>query len=153
MIDSCSNISAVSSSYLDDSLASTASANSVYVTTTSPAISWSNAYNTNSLNTGYSTSIDSSYFNSYFDDKLQLLISVLKESEIEELFDKFIERNDDSDDIIKILKSVISQRHFSEDFLLKYYIYIDERTVKTQHSADIKSQEYSRLALLIEGQK
>ena len=44
----------------------------------------------------------------------------------------------------------INTRTFSEDFIMRYIDYFDLDLLKKQYSSQIKSQEYTRLALLVQ---
>lgn len=142
-----------STSNLDDNTTATVSIDSSYlgsnigIGTTASGLSWTTpSYAT----IGY---MDAASINN---DNLPGLFSFLKEEEIEEIFDKIIERADgkDNDSIVKdSISAIIKKRHFSEDFLMKYFQYTSIEVIMKEHSADIKSQNYTQLALLIEGLK
>lgn len=136
-------------SNLDDNTTTATSSylgSNITIGTTSSGLSWTTpSYAT----VGY---MDATFNN----DNLPDLFSFLKEEEIEEIFDKIIERADgkDNNSIVRdSISAVIKKRHFSEDFLMKYFQYTSIEAIMKEHSADIKSQNYTQLALLIEGLK
>lgn len=93
----------------------------------------------------YSNSADIVYF--------QFIIDYLNETEIEDIINKLIERSisgDDNNLLKDVLNKIVSLRHFSEDFLIKFLDKLTVRSLMEQHSANIKSGEYSQIALYIE---
>lgn len=90
-------------------------------------------------------------------DCYNLLARYLREDEISEILDnvKFRIGSGSNDDYISILKAFLdSKRHFSEEFLLNHLdkdnISELKESVLKAHYYDIKSGEYSQLALLFE---
>lgn len=83
-------------------------------------------------------------------DNLGSLITYLKEPEIENLLDTLIERAvDDQNTLKQIISSIIRSRHFSEEFILKYFDYVEIHDIRCHHASDINSHNYERLALLL----
>lgn len=113
------------------------SGSSILVGKTTPAtVSWGDTNYT----TGYIT----------VQDNLGSLITYLKEPEIENMLDILIERAVDDNNLLKqIISSVIRSRHFSEEFILKYFDYVGLPDIRCHHASDINSHNYERLALLI----
>ena len=93
-----------------------------------------------------------------------LIFSYLNEDEISKLLDTIKEReaSDNGDDYHKILAACLESRHFSEKFLMKYFVnqYSAESDdfkrhhlkgcLFSLHSADIKSGQYSEIKLYLE---
>ena len=65
------------------------------------------------------------------------------------IFDILIERAVDDNKYLKkqIISSVIRSRHFSEEFILKYFDYVGLPDIRCHHASDINSHNYERLAL------
>lgn len=122
---------------------------------TSNALKSSNSSNWATISTSSTPTISwggvdyaSGYIN--FQDNLGSLITYLKETEVENLLDTLIERAvDDTNTVKQIISAVIRSRHFSEDFVLKYFDYVSLPDIRCHHASDINSHSYERLALLI----
>jgi hypothetical protein len=94
--------------------------------------------------------IDGSYC--YTDNRATYFSSIfeyLKEEEIIYLMDILIARAMEATDLKGIFQQ-INTRTFSEDFIMRYIDYFDLNLLKKQYSSQIKSQEYPRLALLVQ---
>ena len=71
----------------------------------------------------------------------------LNEQEIRDLLTTIINRAEQSV-VRKIVRNLVINRHFSEEFLCDYFNYLDEHDLYVNHAANIKSGEYSRIKLL-----
>ena len=105
---------------------------------------------------GYSTAYTKDLFSSFESDDI---IFYLKESELLEILEKVRSRAT-KDEFVKLTLNIISKRHFSEEFILKFvpeeyerYKTSFEGAVLAYHYNDIKSTEYSQLSLLFELKK
>ena len=47
------------------------------------------------------------------------------------------------------IKNLVSTRHFSEDFLVKYYDYLSREDILIMHASEIATNTYPELALLL----
>lgn len=77
------------------------------------------------------------------------------EKEIEIFLDRIIENlskeNLEFLEFRFLIKNLIKKRHFSEDFLLKYFGYISENSdIYEMHKADLVTKKYNSLYLLME---
>lgn len=97
---------------------------------------------TTSAGWGYGFDNRSEYFKCIFE--------YLNENEISEIVSKLISRGAEEKHIKGTLKYVLENRHCSEDFLMNFIDYFDLGDLKTRYSSQIKSQEYPRLALLVQ---
>lgn len=158
MRNDTSSISATSS--ILDSLSCNCAAN-----TTSGNITINPASNTYSISTGSGltwTTPTIGYPN-YYDDSSFVIgngrttftkfFSYLKEDELASLLRDIQERNPDENDMKEMLKEIVTKRHLSEEFIMEFIGYIDLQDTLVMHRSEIKSQEYSQLALLIESSK
>lgn len=84
---------------------------------------------------------------------METTINVLKELEVSELLDKVISRNKDKSSVRSVISWTVRNRHFSEEFLIRYSDYLNITDIMVMHSPDIQSGEYSQLALMFELQK
>lgn len=92
-------------------------------------------------------------YSSYTDSVLESFFSYLREEEISDLLDKIIERDTDGENTKTVVSRCIKSRHFSEEFLMKYAHLVSINDILVFHKADICSQNYPQVALLIEGMK
>jgi hypothetical protein len=129
---------------------------SLYVGTSNGNTCISNNWTTTSAATAGTSSnsvywgINGSYC--YTDNRANYFSSIfeyLKEEEIIYLMDILIARAMETDDLKGIFQQ-INTRTFSEDFIMRYIDYFDLDLLKKQYSSQIKSQEYPRLALLVQ---
>lgn len=104
----------------------------------------------------YTTAYTQDLFSSSESDDI---IFYLKESELLEILEKVRSRAT-KDEFVKLTLNIISKRHFSEEFILKFvpeeyerYKTSFEGAVLAYHYNDIKSTEYSQLSLLFELKK
>lgn len=110
-------------------------------------------------NYGNITTADSNYYNtissytatcySYDTIPVSTIFSVLTEEEIKTLLE-IIHPRLDSGEFRKILKNVVQNSVFSEEFLLEYAEYLDKDVVMSLHGRLIKSGQYPTLATLYE---
>jgi hypothetical protein len=85
---------------------------------------------------------------------LTTLLTYLGEAEISEILDKILTRGTDNEREVKaFIREVVRSRHFSEDFVLKYFEHVTTADIKVQHNSDILSHDYPALALAIEGKE
>lgn len=82
----------------------------------------------------------------------EIMMSYLSEETIDKMFDEILEKLEDSDkDSFEMhVKEAVRSQHFSEEFLIKYLEYLDEKTILKNHYEDIKSGKYSTVALYLE---
>lgn len=107
------------------------------------SLSWGTTA-TGSAGWGYAFDKRSEYFDCF--------IEYLTEAELSEMISKFISRGVDTKDIEGIVKHVMDKRHCSEDFIMEFIDYADLSKLKQKYSAEIKCQEYPRLALLCQSE-
>ena len=130
---------------------------SVYVGTSNGNTCISNNNWTTTSATTAGTSSSSIYWGingnyGYVDNRATYFSSIfeyLKEEEIIYLMDILIARAMETNDLKGIFQQ-INTRTFSEDFIMRYIDYFDLDLLKKQYSSQIKSQEYPRLALLVQ---
>lgn len=80
-----------------------------------------------------------------------IISDYLQEKEIDELLEKIINRCNNDENVKQFIQNLIFSKTYSEDFVLKYYSYImDKTTLKAIYKPFIKSQQYPSLALLLE---
>lgn len=65
------------------------------------------------------------------------------------IIDKLISREAESEELKRILNSLITSRVFSEEFILKYFDYLSVEDIRVLHKPQICSGEYEKLTLLI----
>lgn len=86
---------------------------------------------------------------SYDTIPVSTIFSVLTEEETKTLLE-IIHSRLDSGEFRKILKNVVQNSVFSEEFLLEYAEYLDKDVVMIHHGRLIKSGQYPALAVLYE---
>lgn len=148
-------------------LTTASSGNVTFTATPSNVDNWADSSNYSSLSTSLSTIStnansqtylyygNSSHFQ-YEDENekiISLLLDYLKEDELSELLDNIIERSDllnkDTEPIKSTIRRIVTHRHLSEEFILKYYEYLTKESILRLHTSDIASKQYANLALLL----
>lgn len=81
------------------------------------------------------------------DETRDILLETLKEDELEDLLVKVKERN--SNVFPTILKDFVSNRHFSEEFLLRHAEYLSKDIISRRHKEHLVSGDYPTLSLLL----
>lgn len=99
---------------------------------------------TNATNGSYSYNIYP-----YYNDNVDLtdIFSVLTEEEIKDILEILHVRMEKAD-FNRVLKKIVSNGSFSEDFLMEYIDCLDKDVVFINHKRQIMSGEYSTLAAL-----
>lgn len=85
----------------------------------------------------------------YYNDNIDIsdIFSVLTEKEIEDIL-KILYVRMEKADFKRVLKKIVSNGSFSEDFLMEYIDCLDKDVVFINHKRQIMSGEYSTLAAL-----
>lgn len=128
--------------------------NNGYIQTTNQP-SYTTATVPQSSSTTISSNLNNVYgtyaYNTWEVNKTARMIDFIKyftEKELEEYIDKMIERETNKEALTDIISEIVNCRHFSEDFLCKYFEYIKRGSFYNWHNADIVSGDYARLKLL-----
>lgn len=74
----------------------------------------------------------------------------MQEAEIFEFLQKMESRGCDKTSFKHYVNTAITVRHVSEDFLIQFSQYITMKVLKEHYAAEIASQEYPTIALLVE---
>lgn len=104
-------------------------------------------YNYNGTINGY---YDTAHYNNRKSDYFDSIVDYLDENTLIDLIKTIIDRGETDDLISSMVNSIIQKRHVSEDFLIEFSDILDMKVVKQYYSSDIKTQRYSRIALLIQ---
>lgn len=123
-------------------------------TTSTSTQNWITATNSGlASNYSYITTDDLVY-RSRIEDYLLTVIKFLGEKEVDSLLEVLLIRGvNEMSDIKGVITYIIRHRHFSEDFLLKYFEHVTIEDIRVLHSADIASHDYPALALMIESKE
>ena len=123
-------------------------------TSNASGLSWATTNTNSGLGSNYSYITTDDLIYRTQASYLTTLLTYLGEAEISEILDKIITRGTDNEREVKaFIREVIRNRHFSEDFVLKYFEYVTTADIKVQHNSDILSHDYPALALAIEGKE
>jgi disulfide oxidoreductase YuzD len=119
--------------------------NNPYVTTIG-----SNNYAYPNIITNGNLQVNGSIISYYDTTETGQFLTVFTEKEIDHLINVYQSRitlSSEKNRISDILKSVVSRKHFSEKFLLKYFSYLDKDVIMIMHKSDIISGSYAALKL------
>lgn len=128
--------------------------NSVYVTTTPAYTNTSSTiYFSDPWSREYSFKEDNQYHVMRDDEKVVDCLNYLSEVELMSILDNMLAKGCDHDNFKILLRLLLESRHFSEDFLLNFYEYTTSDIIKIKHLADIKSQAYPSIALMVQSEE
>jgi hypothetical protein len=140
-------------SKLGKTLSNTTSATSNYANLTASNLTVSPAWTTASTysNIFYNPELDITSLNCNF---LLFVAKYFTEEEIEKLLSDISERANSineniSDTFGRCVRVLVRARHFSEDFLMKYYESLSREDILALHTPDVSSGTYAQLALLL----
>ena len=111
---------------------------------------------------GYGNNMNTVYgYGAYIDPKPLdsgnfLIRTYLKEDELDSLLTTIKDRITEENDIESfrdLIRNLVYERHFSEEFLLKYIDYLTKQIVLIRHASEIKTGEYSQVALYFEAKE
>lgn len=140
-----------SNQYINSS--STNSNNSIYITTTPAYTNSSTVYYSDPWSREYSFKEDGLYHVMRDDEKVVDCLNYLSEVELMSILDNMLAKGCDHDNFKILLRLLLESRHFSEEFLLNFYEYTTPNIIKIKHLADIKSQAYPSIALMVQSEE
>lgn len=107
-----------------------------------------------SAGTSYIASSPSSY--TYVDPadlyevSFRKISEFLKEDEINDILNALNSRCTDRSFVRDSVRTVVRNKHVSEEFLLNWYEYLSKDDIMKFHKSEIVSQEYANIAVLIQ---
>ena len=148
------NNSAISS-LADGELALDTSTNNLYIGTNGTVASIGSSSNITWTSGPYTTTATGLYgWNSYnyYEKENEMITAIfqyLDEPEIEIILDSMKDRGISEELFNSMVSKIESNRHLSEEFIMKYIDSFNMDVLKVKYASEIRSQKYKNLALLV----